>query len=50
MKELAQEAAIAGRREGRNAGGRSWAASACILNVLNIFIIILNLLGFVSND
>ncbi len=49
MKELAQQAAM----EGDQKGATQVAVMGSIglyLNVLNIFLIILNLLGFVSND
>jgi FtsH-binding integral membrane protein len=49
MKELAQEAAMHGDKK----GAMQVAVLGSIglyLNVLNIFLIILNLLGFVSND
>ena len=49
MKELAQEAAMQGDEKGATQVA-VMGSIGLYLNVLNIFLIILNLLGFVSND
>ena len=49
MKELAQEAAMRGDQKAATQVA-VLGSIGLYLNVLNIFLIVLNLLGFVSND